>query len=186
MLLLYLTQDNSGCRGLTRRTRACRLLDLAEAVDQAQVQALVVLEGSAVGRAEVVGRDAEGQVGIQVVVEVDAGGEVRAVIALPHADIGGGEALGVAGKFAESEAAFGEDADGELLLADDAVAGASHEAVLRDLGVVGEDVARGQDVADLGVAVAAADLADDTELGVERVCGRGPEGDLVVPERKRS
>jgi len=49
------------------RKRACERLFLAtEAVDEAHVEADIVLEGAAEGGAEVAGRDAEGEVGVDV------------------------------------------------------------------------------------------------------------------------
>ena len=67
-------------------------------------------------------------------------------------------------------------ADGKLLLRIEAIGGAGHEGVFGDERVA--DIEDG--VADLGVAVGAADVCYDAELGVEVVGGAGGPSDFGV------
>src|ERR1035437_1292174 len=98
---------------------------VAEAVDDAHFEAEVVLEGSAVGGAEVAGRDAEGEVGVEVEVDVGADGECgTGAGGRPEAEVGGGDALRGAVDLADGSAAEGEGADGGLLAQTEAVGGA--------------------------------------------------------------
>src|ERR1035441_4317518 len=139
----------------------------AEAVDEAEVDAEVVLEGAAEGGAHVVGCDAEGEVGEEVESDVGSDGECGAGVGGgPHAEVGGEAAFGVAVEFADGGASQGEEADADLLPPEDAVGGAGHEGVLGDLRPIADAVGI---VADLGVAVVAAQLTGDAELPVEGV-----------------
>src|SRR6201999_1027288 len=106
------------------------LLFLAEAVDEAYIQRLAVLEGAVEAGTEIHGRPPEGEAGVEVVVEADAGRKCRREVPGPHADVGGGGALVAAGEFAQVDAALNETVDGILFLAQEAVAGAGHEGVL--------------------------------------------------------
>lgn len=75
------------------------LFDLAEAIDDTCVDAEVVLDGAIAvaggetdaveGGADVGRRESEGEVRVEVVIEVDAGGKDWAVRRGPHAEFGG-------------------------------------------------------------------------------------------------
>src|SRR5450755_3814875 len=86
-----------------------RLFLATEAVDYAHLEAVVVLEGAAIGGAKVAGRNAEGEVGVEVEVHTAADGECRSGAGGgPETEIRGGDAFRGAVKLADGHAAQGE------------------------------------------------------------------------------
>src|SRR5665213_640780 len=100
---------------------------LAESVHDSHVDAEVVLDAVAEGGADVGGRHAEGEVGVEIVVAADTDGEGRLEAVGPESEQRRRNALRAAGKDAPADAAEGLHADCRLLVRVEAVAAAAHE-----------------------------------------------------------
>ena len=88
----------------------------AEAVDQAHVEAEVVLDGASECGAEVVGRNPEREVGVEVQVEIRANGKCWASVGGgPETESGRRDAFGGTVELADCSADHGKSADGGLL-----------------------------------------------------------------------
>jgi len=153
-----------------------KCLFVAEAVDQADVDALAVLDRAAEGRAEVHGRESRREVGIEVVVDIDSGSKGAGRARRPETEVGGGEALGTVIELTNGRAAFDEAADLVLLLHDEAILGAGHEGVLGNLRIELNELV----ITDLGVAEGTVNVSRNAELAAEEVGRVRPEGDLAV------
>src|SRR6476469_2282965 len=83
-----------------------------EAVDQPHIEPPIVLKVAPKGCAEIVRRDAEGEVRVDVHVEVRSDGEGRLSVGRwPKAELGSRDSLGVAVEFADSRTTQREGTD---------------------------------------------------------------------------
>src|SRR5271170_480274 len=133
-------------------------------------------------------RHSEGEVWVEIVVEVGTEGEGRPGGRLPDANLGRCKPFCGAIELAQRDPAFTCGGHSKLLLGDEPISDTAKERILRDWRIerqiggrrgVGTGV-----IPDLGVPIPTANVTDDAQLRIEEVGPCHEERYLVVPPRR--